>query len=149
MQGTLLSVMWQPGWEGSSGRMATCTRTAESLYCSPETITTLLTGHTPVQNKQFNLEKGYIFLLLYLQTETQNNIRTGLPAWREEGKGQRWEQDIILIFKACVWVSYSNNYVTFLNDTSSDRSPSCIIPLKTQTCRKRTLNLKMKYRRFL
>ena len=65
---------------GVWGRMDTCIRVAESLHCSPETLRTLLTGHTPIQNKQFNLKQEYIFLLLYLQTETQNNIRTGLPA---------------------------------------------------------------------
>lgn len=26
---------------------------AESLYCAPETVTTLLTGYTPVQNNKF------------------------------------------------------------------------------------------------
>ena len=26
---------------------------AESLHCSPETIITLLTGYTPIQNKKF------------------------------------------------------------------------------------------------
>ena len=29
----------------------TCIRTAESLHCSPETITTLLISYTPIQNK--------------------------------------------------------------------------------------------------
>jgi len=28
----------------------------ESLRCSPETITTLLIGYTPIQNKKFNLK---------------------------------------------------------------------------------------------
>ena len=37
--GTLLNVMWQPGWEGG---LHTCVCVAESLRCSPETITTLL-----------------------------------------------------------------------------------------------------------
>ena len=49
----LLNVTWQPGWEGSWGRMHTCVWMAESLRCSPETITTLLTGWTPIQNKKF------------------------------------------------------------------------------------------------
>ena len=40
--GTLLSVMWQPGWEGSLGRMDTSIYLAESLCCSPETITILI-----------------------------------------------------------------------------------------------------------
>ena len=34
------------------GRMDTCTCMAESLCCSPETITTLLIGCTPKQNKK-------------------------------------------------------------------------------------------------
>ena len=33
-QGTLLNVKWQPGWEGSLGRMDTCTCMAESLLLS-------------------------------------------------------------------------------------------------------------------
>ena len=39
---------------------------AESLLCSPETITTLLTGYTPIQNKKFKVwekivwEFGYV-----------------------------------------------------------------------------------------
>ena len=35
---------------GVWGRMDTCLCMAESLHCSPETTTTLLTGYTPVQN---------------------------------------------------------------------------------------------------
>ena len=41
-QGTLLSVMWKPGWEGVWGRMDTCICMAESLYSPPETSTALL-----------------------------------------------------------------------------------------------------------
>ena len=33
--------------------MDTCIRMAEYLHYSPETITTLLTGYTPIQNKKF------------------------------------------------------------------------------------------------
>ena len=40
---------------------------AESLCCSPETITALLIGYTPVQNKKFK-KKLYIHLFTYLQT---------------------------------------------------------------------------------
>ena len=41
--GSLLSVMWQPGWEGSlRGRLDACISMAESLRCSPETITLLI-----------------------------------------------------------------------------------------------------------
>ena len=34
-----------------------CICMAESLCCSPETITTLLIGYTPVQNKKCKLKK--------------------------------------------------------------------------------------------
>ena len=41
-----------PAWMGGRWeRMDTCVWTAESLCQSPETITTLSTGYTPVQNK--------------------------------------------------------------------------------------------------
>ena len=33
--------------------MDTCVCMAESLPCSPETITTLLIGYNPIQNKKF------------------------------------------------------------------------------------------------
>ena len=36
------------GGRGVWGRMDTCICVAESLHCSPETITILLIGHTPV-----------------------------------------------------------------------------------------------------
>ena len=38
---------------GVWGTMDTCICMAESLCCSPETITTLLTGYTPIQNTKF------------------------------------------------------------------------------------------------
>ena len=44
--------MWQPGWEGSWGRVDTCMCMAESFDGLRETVTTLLTGYTPVQNKK-------------------------------------------------------------------------------------------------
>ena len=34
------------------GRMDTCIYMVESVHCSPETITTLLTGCIPIQNKK-------------------------------------------------------------------------------------------------
>ena len=43
--------MRQPGWEaslGGNGYIYVCI--AESLCCSPKTITTLLTGYTQIQN---------------------------------------------------------------------------------------------------
>ena len=42
--------MWQPGWEGNLGENGCMFMMAEPLYCSLETITTLLIGYTPVQN---------------------------------------------------------------------------------------------------
>jgi len=37
---------------GVWGRMNTCMCMAESFYCPPETITTLLIGYFPIQNKK-------------------------------------------------------------------------------------------------
>ena len=51
-QGTLLNVMWQPGWQGNLGEHGY--HTAESLHCSHETITTLLISYTLLQNRKFN-----------------------------------------------------------------------------------------------
>ena len=45
--------MWQPGWEGVWGwGMDTCVCTARPLHGLPETISTLLTDYTPIQNKR-------------------------------------------------------------------------------------------------
>ena len=41
--------MCQPRWEGLWGENGYMYK-AESLHCSPETITTLLIGYTPIQN---------------------------------------------------------------------------------------------------
>ena len=54
--GTLLNVMWQPAWKGIWGRRDTRTCMAESLCCSPETITTLLIGCTPKQTNKKSLQ---------------------------------------------------------------------------------------------
>ena len=45
--GTLLNVMCQPGWQGSGvwERMNTIICMAESIFCSPETATTLLISY--------------------------------------------------------------------------------------------------------
>jgi len=42
--------MYQPGWEGFWGRKDTCICMTESLHYSPEIITILLIGSTPIQN---------------------------------------------------------------------------------------------------
>ena len=44
---------------GVWGRMDTCICTAESFCCAPETITTLLVGYTPIQNKNFEKNKRF------------------------------------------------------------------------------------------
>ena len=54
----LLYITWNPvqcyvpAWMGGGvwGRIDACICTAESLHCSPETITILLTGYARVQN---------------------------------------------------------------------------------------------------
>ena len=51
--GTLLNVMWQPGWE----RMDTCIWMVVSLPCSRESITTLSISFTPIQNKKLFKKK--------------------------------------------------------------------------------------------
>ena len=51
--------MSQPGWEWSLEKMDKCICMAESLHCSPESITTLLTGYTPIQNKKFKIKNKY------------------------------------------------------------------------------------------
>ena len=57
-QGTLLNVRCQPGWEGSLGEKGyMCTCMAESLPCSPETVTRLLISYIPKQNKRFKVKK--------------------------------------------------------------------------------------------
>ena len=45
---------------GVWGRMDTCTCTAESLYCPPETITVLLISYTPIHTKKCFLKKAAI-----------------------------------------------------------------------------------------
>ena len=42
-------------WMGGEvwGRMDPCLCMAESLFCTPETITTLSVSYTPIQNKKF------------------------------------------------------------------------------------------------
>ena len=53
-RGTLLNVMWQPGWQrGFGGRIDTYLCMAETLCCSPVTITTLLIGYALIKKKKF------------------------------------------------------------------------------------------------
>ena len=43
---------YSAAWVGVWGQMDTCIRTAEPLRCTPEAITTLLTGYTSKQNEK-------------------------------------------------------------------------------------------------
>ena len=43
---------------GVWGRMDSGICIAESLHCSPETITVLLIGYTPIQNKKFSKKRN-------------------------------------------------------------------------------------------
>ena len=54
-QWTLLSIMWQPGWEG---RMDTDLCMAEAL-CFPLETLVVNQLYTPVQNKKFNIKKMF------------------------------------------------------------------------------------------
>ena len=51
--------MWCGSLDGSGvwGTMDTCLCMAESLCSPPETVTTLLIGYTPMQNKKFKLKE--------------------------------------------------------------------------------------------
>ena len=48
------------------GRMDTCIGMAQSLCSSPETITTLLIGYTPIQNKQFIYIYTHTYIHVYI-----------------------------------------------------------------------------------
>ena len=49
--------------------MDTCVSMAESLHCSPETITTLLASYTPIQNKKLNKKDIFTYVLRFHATE--------------------------------------------------------------------------------
>ena len=51
MHETLLSVMWQPGWEGSLGENGNVYMYMTESLTVPETVPVLLTGYTSIQNK--------------------------------------------------------------------------------------------------
>ena len=57
------SILWRTkkclDGRGVGGRLDKCICMAESLCCPPETVTTLLIGYTPIQNKK--LKKNKVF----------------------------------------------------------------------------------------
>ena len=62
---------------GVWGRMDTCIYMAESLQCSPETITTLLIGYTLIQNKKKikNWQNNSVYLTKkIIQIDINGNI---------------------------------------------------------------------------
>ena len=52
LQGTLLTVMWQPGWEGSLGETG-CMYVYDSVCYSLKLSHCLLIGYTLMKNKKF------------------------------------------------------------------------------------------------
>ena len=75
----LLSILWQPGWEGSLGENGYLKYMSEPLCCSPEAITILLIGYTPIQS----MEKGIA---------TRSSILAWRIPWTEEPSGRRVAQ---------------------------------------------------------
>ena len=57
--GTLLNVVWQPGWERVWGKMDTCIFMAKSLLCLPEITTMLFISYMPIQNV-FGVKKNFL-----------------------------------------------------------------------------------------
>ena len=71
-----------PGGRGIWGRMDTCICMAEPLLFSPETITTLLIGYTPKQNKKFKIKKKRITVRKHvLDAQSLANIAVCLASW--------------------------------------------------------------------
>ena len=65
--GTLLNVMWQPGWEsGFQEEWITCICMAESFHYSPETTAALLIGYIPIQNSFDAKKLKYIYIYIYI-----------------------------------------------------------------------------------
>ena len=62
---------------GIWGRKDTCMSVAESLHHSPETITTLLTGYTPKQNKKFFKKRTLGF-----SESTPTLLKNGEKGWK-------------------------------------------------------------------
>ena len=52
------SDMTEGTWRNAHADTCICICMAESLLCSPETITTLLRGYTPIQNKKLKKKES-------------------------------------------------------------------------------------------
>ena len=67
----------------------------ESLCCSPETLTTLLIGYTPIQNTKFKKKKTYVYkttctwmfiAVLFLVVKRWKHIQTSINRWIDKQK---------------------------------------------------------------
>ena len=71
---------------GVWGRTDACMCMAGSLHCSPETITTLLIGYIPIQNKKLLLKKAEVTHGLACNNSSTKKHRAGpvepLSFWR-------------------------------------------------------------------
>ena len=65
-QGTLLNVMWQPGWENSLGENGFMYM---SLHCPPETVTMLLIGYGGFRNWSRIAASGPVLTLSWVLRE--------------------------------------------------------------------------------
>jgi len=77
--------MWLPGWEEFGGEwILSYIYIVESLHCSPETITTLLIGYNPIQNKKLKKQTNkYMFhfsLASARPNPSSNLIPTPVPS---------------------------------------------------------------------
>ena len=79
--------MCQPGWSGVWGRMDTCICMAESLHCSPGTITTLLISYTPIQNV-FGVRK--FFFINFKGGNQSLKVNNSKRTWPRMGEERLW-----------------------------------------------------------
>ena len=78
--------------KGVGGRIGMCIYMAESLHCSPETITTLLIGYTSVQNKKFRKRQiPYDVTCMWNLKHDANEL-----IYKTEPKSQTWKTDLWL-----------------------------------------------------
>ena len=79
---------------GVWGRMDTCICMPETLHCSPETITTLLIGYTPIkQKKKFQNKR----LIVQISTVKFVFLVSFLWVGGAVGLGGRWEKILYML----------------------------------------------------
>ena len=102
--------MWQPGWErGASGAawymcMYGCIRMAESLHCSPETITTWLISFIQYKIKSFKKKKSLLplnFSVSWINEKVKKEI-TWLCStyWKSTTFNICAKMSIVIVFRA-------------------------------------------------